>query len=169
MEILVGIGPEIEPEIVPRLAAGKNPMVRKLYVELCDHLRLLEGVKPLQDMANDSDYRLRAAVAQALGMIGHDSAAETLSGLLTDREALVRAEAARALGGLASWETAEQLHQALDDPDWQVRRNAGVSLSSLGSAGKDLLRAASVSGTAQAQQTAAHLVELDRLGLPVIS
>ena len=133
-------------------------MVRKLYVELCGHLRLLDGVEPLQAMANDSDYRLRAAVAQALGMIGHDSAAGTLSALLTDREPLVRAEAARALGGLASWETAEQLRQALDDPDWQVRRNAAVSLSTLGPAGKDLLLAASVSGTADAQQTAAHII-----------
>jgi len=69
---------------------------------------------------------------------------------------------------LASLGTAEELRQTLDDPDWQVRRNAAVSLSSLGPAGKELLLAASLSGTAQAQQTAAHIVELDRLGIPVI-
>ena len=168
LEILVSIGPEVAPEIVPRLADGRNPTSRKLYVELCGHLRLLDGVTPLQALADDPDPEVRAAVARALGMIGHDSATETLKGLLTDQEDLVRAEAARALGGLGSVETAEHLQRALDDPDWQVRRNAAVSLCRLGPAGRELLHAASISGTAQAQQTAAHVIELDRLGIPVI-
>jgi hypothetical protein len=84
VEILVSIGPEIESEIVQRVGAGRNSMSRKLYVELCGHLRLLEGLLPLQSLADDPDTDVRAAVAQALGMIGHDSAATPLNGLLTD-------------------------------------------------------------------------------------
>lgn len=168
VEILVSIGPEIESEIVPRLTADRSPMSRKLYVELCGYLRLLAGIEPLRTLADDPDRGVRSAVAQALGLIGHDSAMDTLLGLLTDQDALVRFEAALALGGLGSPETAAQLQQALDDPDWQVRRNAAVSLGGLGPAGRERLRAASLSGTAQAQQTAAHIIELDRLGIPVI-
>ena len=127
MEILVGIGPAVGPEIVPRLAAARSPMSRKLYVELCGHLRILDGLEPLKDLADDPDPGMRAAVAQALGMIGHDSAVGALNDMLTDQDVRVRAEAARALGGLGSVDTAEHLLRALDDPDWQVRRNAAVS------------------------------------------
>ena len=168
LEILVSMGPEIESEILPGLAAAHSSMSRKLYVELCGHLRILEGVQPLRSMANDPDIEVRAAVAQALGMIGHDAAAETLVGLLADQEGPVRAEAARALGNLGPVETVERLQKALDDHDWQVRRNAAVSLCRLGPTGKDLLQASSASGSPQAQQTAAHVIELDRLGIPVI-
>ncbi|MCH7737984.1 MAG: HEAT repeat domain-containing protein [Chloroflexi bacterium] len=168
LEILVSMGPKIESEILRRLAGGQSPMSRKLYVELCGHLRILAGVELLQALADDTDLRVRTAVAQALGIIGHDSAVGTLNGLLADKECLVRAEAARALGGLGSVETVEYLQQALDDPDWQVRRNAAVSLCRLGPAGKDRLQAAFESGTAQAQRTVAHVIELDRLGIPVI-
>jgi HEAT repeat protein len=80
----------------------------------------------------------------------------------------VRAEAARALGNLGSADTAIHLQQAIDDPDWQVRRNAAVSLCLLGPAGRALLQTTSESGTAQARQTAAHVIELDRMGIPVI-
>lgn len=168
VEILVSIGPEIESEIVQRAGAGPNSMSRKLYVELCGHLRLLEGIPPLQSLVDDPDTGVRAAVALALGMIGHDSAAAPLNCLLTDDDSHVRAEAARALGALRSAETAVNLQRALDDPDWQVRRNAAVSLCLLGTAGRDLLQTASVSGTTQAQKTATHVIELDRMGIPVI-
>lgn len=168
VEILVSIGPEIEAEIVPRMAANRNPLNRKLYVELCGHLRLLEGVEPLQEQSNDPDPAVRLAIAQSLGMIGHDSAMDTLNTLLTDQDDLVRAEAARALGELGSVEAAEYLQQALEDPDWQVRRNAANSLSLLGPAGKGALESAAISGTTKAQETVAHIMELNRLGIPVI-
>ena len=168
LEILVSMGPGIESEIIPRLTGDQSPKTRKLYVELCGHLRLLESIQPLQTLADDSDAEVRVAAAQALGMIGHDSAVQTLIALLSDQERLVRASAARALGELGSMESLEILRQVLDDPDWQVRRNAAVSLSRLGPAGKDLLQAASECGPMHAQQTSAHVIELDRLGIPVI-
>ena len=164
----MSMGPGIESEIIPRLGGDQSPKTRKLYVELCGHLRLLESIQPLRTLADDSDAGVRVAAAQAMGMIGHDSAVQTLIVLLSDQERLVRASAARALGELGSMESLEILRQALDDPDWQVRRNAAVSLSRLGPAGKDLLQAASESGPVHAQQTSAHVIELDRLGIPVI-
>ena len=168
LEILVSMGPGIESEIIPRLSDDQTSKTRKLYVELCGHLRLLESIQSLLTLAGDSDAGVRVAVAQALGMIGHDSAARTLIGLPSDQEDPVRASAARALGGLGSQETLKDLQQAVGDPDWQVKRNAAVSLSRLGATGKDLLRAASESGPVHAQQTSAHVMELDRLGIPVI-
>lgn len=168
VEILVSMGPGIESEIIPRLSGDHNPMTRKLYVELCGHLRLLGGIQPLQTLAGDSDVGVRIAVALALGMTGHDSAAETLTGLLFDREGPVRAAAAGALGELGSLETLEDLQEALDDQDWQTRHNAAVSLSRLGPAGKAQLRVAAESGRPHVRQTAANIIELDRLGIPVI-
>ena len=168
VEILVGIGPEIESEVLQRIDSGRSSRSRKLYVELCGHLRLLEGASGIRSLADDPEATVRAAVAKALGMIGHDSASDTLAGLLTDQDCHVRAEAAKSLGRLASAETAENLKKALEDPEWQVRRNAAVSLCLLGPAGKDLLDAAASAGTVHAQQTAAHVIELDRMGIPVI-
>ena len=168
VEILVSIGPEIESEIVPRMAANRNPMNRKLYVELCGHLRLLAGIEPLIEQSDDEDPGVRVSVARSLGMIGHDSAVGTLNMLLTDQDALVRAESARALGELGSIEATAYLQQALEDPDWQVRRNAATSLSLLGPTGREALESASVWGTTKTQKTVAHIMELNRLGIPVI-
>jgi hypothetical protein len=168
LEILVSIGPQISSEIVPRLSVDQRPIIRKLYIQVCGHLRLIEAVEPIIDSSDDADSCVRTAVSEALGMIGHDSARETLYHLLTDTEHRVRAEAARALGRLGSVEAVERLHRALDDPDWHVRRNSAVSLRRLGPSGTDCLRIASISGSASARRTASHFVELDRLGIPAI-
>ena len=168
VEILMGIGPEIEPEIVPRLNTHQSTRTLKLYVELCGYLRLLKSIAPLQNLAHDPDPEVRAAVARALGKIGHDSAAGTLSCLLAAPESPVRSEAARALGELGAIEMSEELRQALCDPDWQVRRNAAASLRRIGPTGQSLLQSVSDSGAPEAQRAAAHIIELGRLGVPVI-
>ena len=168
VEILVGIGPDIESEIVPRLSVDRSVKSRMLSVELCGYLRLISSVALIRKLADDQDPAMRTAVAKALGKIGHNAALGTLNILLADPEKQVRSEAARALGGLDAMEMSEDLRQALDDPDWQVRRNAVASLRRIGPSGSDMLQSASDSGTPGAQQAAAHIIELGRLGVPVI-
>jgi len=166
MEILIGMGPEIEPEIVSRLSPTNGVRSRKLYAELSGHLRILQAVDPLNNLAMDEDVEVRRVVAEALGRLGHHSSVGKLSTLAKDECALVRAEAVAALGRLGG-EVVKQVVSGLSDVDWQVRRNAAASLSILGDDGERALKVASHSDDLATQEAASYALALKSLGLPV--
>ncbi|MDP6068019.1 MAG: HEAT repeat domain-containing protein [Alphaproteobacteria bacterium] len=80
---------------------------------------------------DDGDFRLRAAAARALGVLGHDQASDALAALLGDVSAEVRWVAARVLGRLKRPAAGAGLVAALDDRHPEVRRQAVLSLGYL--------------------------------------
>lgn len=166
MEILIGMGSEIEPEIVSRLSPTNGVRSRKLHAELSGHLRIFQAIEPLINLATDEDVEVRRVVAEALGRLGHYSSVEILLALAKDECASVRAEAVTALGGLGAINVVEHVVSTLSDIDWQVRRNAAASLSMLGEEGERALKTASDSGDPNTQQAASHVLALKSLGLP---
>jgi HEAT repeat protein len=88
-------------------------------------------------LAEDSDPRVRAAAAYALGAFGERAAAlaAALRTALHDPDPRVRRSAARALGrlGEAAAEAVKDLCELLKDPEMLVRRDAVTALGSVGS------------------------------------
>lgn len=167
MEILIGMGSDIAPEIVSRLSPTNGVRSRKLYAELSGHLRMFQALESLSGLATDEDSEVRRVVAEALGRLGHYSSIETLLVLSKDEFSVVRACAVTALGELGAIETVDHLSARLSDVDWQVRRNAAASLAILGDAGERALRIASQPPRAEyIRQVASHVLALKSLGLP---
>jgi HEAT repeat protein len=80
----------------------------------------------------DSDPRVRAKAAIALGHLGDKTTVRFLVKALDDDEPLVRANAAIALGQLGDKTVVPLLRQTLKDTDPFVRANAAIALGQLG-------------------------------------
>ncbi len=165
VEVLVGMGPAITPEIVPRLESTSNINARLLYVQLCGLLQSTAALGSLLLLLGDPDKETRISAAQSLGQIEDVSAVESLISSLDDESWEVRAKAARALGVLGDKQAVERLKQALSDDNWWVRHNAADSLYRLGEEGIAALCHASCSGEGAPHAVAAQVLAERALGV----
>ena len=165
VEVLVGMGPHIAPEIVPRLESTTDINARLLYVQLCGLLQITAALGSLLLLLGDPDRETRISAARALGQIGDISAVESLIISLDDKSWEVGAEAARALGSLGDKQAAQKLKQALSDDSWWVRHNAADSLYQLGGEGIEALRDASCSDEGAPRTVAAQVLAERALGV----
>jgi len=165
VEVLVGMGPEIAPELIPRLESTTNINARLLYVQLCGLLRITAALGSLLLLLGDTDRETRISAARALGQIGDMSAVESLIMSLDDDSWEVKAEAAKSLGVLGDKQAVERLRRALSDDNWWVRHNAANSLYQLGEEGTNALREASRSGERAPRAAAAQVLAERALGV----
>ncbi len=165
VEVLVGVGPHIAPEIVPRLESTTNINARLLYVQLCGLLQITAALGSLLLLLGDTDRETRISAARALGQIGDISAVESLITSLDDKSWEVGAEAARALGSLGDKQAVQKLKQVLSDDNWWVRHNAADSLYRLGEEGVEALRDASCSDKGAPRAVAAQVLAERALGV----
>ncbi len=165
VEVLVGMGPDIASEIVPRLESTMNLDVRLVYVQLCGLLQITAALGSLFLLLNDRDQETRVLAAQALGRIGDTSAVESLLVSLEDESWEVRAEAAKALGALGDEQAVNKLKQLLSDEHWWIRHNAADSLYQLGETGIAVLRQASCADEAAPRAVAAQVLAERALGV----
>ena len=164
-EILVGMGPSIGPEIIPRLESTTSIRARRLYVQLCGLLRLEAALGSLLLLLNDPHKETRALVAEALGQIGNPVAVESITMSLDDESSEVRAQVAKSLGMLGDKQALGKLERALSDDNWWVRHNAASSLSQLGDDGIRILHRASCPGQGAPCVAAAQVLAERTLGV----
>ncbi len=165
VEILVGMGPEITSEIIPRLEATTNLNVRLLYVQICGLLQITTALGSLLLLLRDPDKETRISAAKALGQIGDVSAVESLLISLNDESWEVRAEAAKSLGSLGDKQAVGKLKQVLSDENWWVRHNTADALYELGEEGIEVLREVSRSGEGAPHIAAAQVLAERALGV----
>ncbi len=165
VEVLVGMGPDVASEIVPRLESTMNLSVRLLYVQLCGLLQITAALGSLFLLLNDRDKETRVLAAQALGNIGDTAAVESLIVSLDDESWEVKAEAAKALGTLGDERAVNKLKQLLSDENWWIRHNTANSLYQLGETGIAVLRQASCSDEAAPRAVAAQVLAERALGV----
>jgi HEAT repeat protein len=126
-------------------ATDKN--LRYTLLHALGQMRAAESLSLLSEALAAGDDGIRFKAAQALGMVGGDSAVKVLiSRFESERDRMVRAEIVRALGGNESPSVEGLLVRALrTDPEPLVRYNAALSLvkfKSLSTEGQEALRAA---------------------------
>ena len=165
VEVLVGMGPKITPEIIPRLKATTNINARLLYVQICGLLQITEALGSLFLLLRDPDKETRISAAKALGQIGDVSAVESLIISLDDESWEARAQAAKALGALGDKQAVDKLKRALSDENWWVRHNAADALYRLGEEGIEALHETSCSEEKAPRATAAQVLAERALGV----
>lgn len=106
------------------------------------------------EMSSASCPDLRATAAEAMGLLGHPRAQETLATLLNDNEWNVRAVAAQATGRLQLIKLYEHLAQLLEDHYWWVSFMAAQALLAGGPQGLAVLHRIAASGATVARDIA---------------
>jgi HEAT repeat protein len=166
IETLIGMGPEINPEIVPRLQATTNNInARLLYVQLCGLRKIAEALEPLLWLLRDPDQETRISAARALGQLGDISAVKSLIDSLDDKTWEVRAQAAKALGALGDKQAVAKLKGSLSDDNWWVRHNTAEALYRLGGEGIKVLRETSHLGEGAPRNASAQVLAERALGV----
>jgi len=165
VEAIISMGPEIAPEIIPRLEAATNINARLLYVQICGLLQITEALSSLLLLLKNPDKETRISAARALGQIGDVSAVESLIISLNDESWEIRAQAAKSLGALGDKQAAGKLKRVLSDENWGVRHNAADALHQLGEEGIEALRETSRSGEGASRVTAAQVLAEKILGV----
>jgi HEAT repeat protein len=165
VEAIIGMGPEINPEIVSRLKSTTNTNARLLYVQICGIRRITAATGQLLLLLGDSDKETRISAAQALGQIGDVSAVDSLIISLDDESGEVRAQAAKSLGTLGDKQAVGKLKEVLSDENWWVRHNAADALYQLGEEGIGALHATSRSGKGAPRAVAAQVLAERALGV----
>lgn len=116
------------------LLSDPERQVRTVVVEVLGQARVRHAALAsnlLLGGLDDSEPRVRAAVARALGRLGQSESALPLAGHLADPEAAVREEIARSLGALGDSSVAPALMASLGDLDDAVVAAAVRSLKYL--------------------------------------
>jgi HEAT repeat protein len=135
---------ELHAELIRGLARHANPVGNAIFIEAFRSPNAdvrLEALKacaaspektlPIQflDLRTDGDWRIRAAVLEAVASHGHPQAADYLSSGLTDGDARVHQAAVAGLGVLGTTEALETLQKLLKDPNDAIRAQAVCALA----------------------------------------
>lgn len=170
-EILFGMGPIIEPVLVPRLWSTPEhdllePRVLTMYLQLTGLLRLASAAESIIPHLRSPHAAVRAAAAAALGHIGDGSIALEVAELVHDDDPDVRAAAADALGRMGAPAVAAELERALlCDGESSVRHGAAASLLALGGDAESALERIAATGSPPASTAAAQVLSEHRLGV----
>lgn len=165
VEVIIGMGPEITPEIIFRLESTTNINARLLYMQMCELLHITEALGSLLLLLRDPDKETRISAAKALGQIGDASAVEGLIISLDDESWEVRAQVAKSLGALGDKQAVGKLKWVLSDGNWWVRHNAADALYRLGEEGIQALRETLRSGEGAPRAVAAQVLAERALGV----
>jgi HEAT repeat protein len=96
-------GPDAVDYLTTTVGGDGEWRVRRAAAEACGFLQDSRAVQTLQHAADDAHFRVRMAVAWALGEIGSDEARDALRSLSQkDRSSLVRRSAVRGLERLST-------------------------------------------------------------------
>ena len=116
---------EVGPLLIGfRKVYGKNSkLVRELLIRVG-----ASAVDPLIDRLRDRDEHIRAAAAEALGLLSDSKGVEPLIKSLRDRNRAVRAEAAKSLGLLGDSRAIEPLRSCVRDRDPRLRNAVQAAL-----------------------------------------
>lgn len=126
VEALISLGARAVPTLLEE-RHSPDVDVRKLVVDVLAGIADPLAREPLHEMLADSDPNVRAAAADALGVIGGEGVPEALMGKATDarEDQLVRFSAIHALASMEEPIRASELRSVLDDP---VLGPAGMAL-----------------------------------------
>lgn len=130
---LAGLGPEAAPTLA-MLVKDKAPDVRSMAIEGLGQMGGPEEIPVLDEAAKATGRRnkqVRAAVAQALGTIGHEKGIPTLARLAQDPEPGVRQHVAEALSRIGGAQARKLLDGLSRDKVARVRQVARRSLDAL--------------------------------------
>ena len=155
------------PDLVKAFREDTSLDVRTTAADAIGRLASRAGVEPLVEGLKDPQPRLRAASAEALGLmgpilasgargeLGRKKAAAALTAALADTHWTVRASAAEALGLLRDADAVRPLADLLSDPD--VRLVAVRAIGRIGSrAAKRILQDTAANHAAEAVRRAAQ-------------
>ena len=121
----------VEPLIV--VLNDKDPLIQRQAIKALGRIKDRRAVGPLILVLTNSDRKpyVRMSAAEVLGMIGDDSAVDSLIAALRDDHWEVRAHAAEALGSIKDPRAVEPLIASLKDQDATVRGNAVDGLAKI--------------------------------------
>lgn len=127
--------PQQVRDILVALLTDPQPEVRRSAVMSLGKLGVADAAGPLVGALDDSDARVRAFSAEALGALGErvmDQAARPLAGKLRDPSDAVKHAAARALAAIGGTQSAVELVvESLRDRDAETRLAAALALGGL--------------------------------------
>lgn len=129
--IFEGIGENAVEPLAKKLKA-RDDYVRRLAIRCLADIKSPKAIEPLAAIANHDDFRTRAGIMRALGLIGHKSGAEFVLKGLSDDDELVATSAAVACGLIKENINPLALVDALSHPYFGVRYSAMKSLVDLG-------------------------------------
>jgi len=139
VSIFKGIG-EIAVEALIGKFDNEDDYVRRLAIRCLADIKSPKAVPDLISYADHDDFRTRAGVVRALGMIGDVGGASVVMIGLRDDNEVVATAAAVACGKISAGIKAESLIKALYNPYYGVRYSAAASLAKLGEAAIDPLK-----------------------------
>ena len=128
---VIGDPRAVEPLIV--VLNDKDPLIQRQTIKALGRIKDQRAVGPLIAVLIDSDRKphVRMSAAEFLGIIGDDSAVDSLIAALDDSHWEVRAHAAEALGRIKDPRAVEPLIETLKDQDATVRGNAVDGLAKI--------------------------------------
>jgi len=130
-DIFKGIGEIAVVPLAGRLSS-RDDYVRRLAIRCMGEIKSPTAIEHLKPFAEHDDFRTRAGVMRALGLIGNSRAAELVIDGLFDKDELVATAAAVACGKIVEGIDPVALIEVLDHPYYGVRFCAAKSLAELG-------------------------------------
>ena len=128
---VIGDPRAVEPLIL--VLNDKDPLIQRQAIKALGRIKDPRAVGPLIVVLTNSDRKphVRMSAAEVLGMIGDESAVDSLIDALHDGHWEVRAHAAEALGRIEDPRAVEPLIETLKDRDATVRGNAVDGLAKI--------------------------------------
>ena len=126
-------------EALGALDADLPPLTRALLLKVIGECRDAKALPALKRALSSADGAVRAAAAEALGMLGLDAAGPALAEATRDGDWRVRLKACEAIGELGLWRQAKTVAPLLHDNVWWVRLRAEEALERLGQMGRAVL------------------------------
>lgn len=129
-EVFIAIGSPSIPLLIELIDEGPEELT-KTAIAILANFKDEHVAAKLENCLKAGTASVRAAAADALGVIGLSLSESFLMEALLDPSAKVRAAAARALGRLKCKEAAELLKDRLNDGSWEVRTSSAAALKEI--------------------------------------
>ncbi|MCP4582542.1 MAG: HEAT repeat domain-containing protein [candidate division Zixibacteria bacterium] len=130
-DIFKGIG-EIAVEPLAGRLTSRDDYVRRLAIRCMGEIKSPKAIEHLKPYAEHDDFRTRAGIMRAMGLIGNSQASQIVIDGLFDTDELVATAAAVACGKIKQGIDPVALIEVFDHPYYGVRYCAMKSLAELG-------------------------------------